>query len=102
MSELCSNSGSFYTQIHISLFGSCPDHHSGATCLGDNDIPTRRQPQSPYLVKGPNNVPRLDHVSADLMPDSRLEMPGMLDCSSIGYHVPLIGYWWAEPPRQCS
>ena len=53
MSELCSNSDSFYMQINISLFGSCPDHHSGATCLGDNDIPTRRQPQSPYLVKGP-------------------------------------------------
>lgn len=31
------------------------------------------------------------------MPDSRLEMPGMLDCCPIGDHVPLIGYWCAEP-----
>lgn len=35
---------------------------------------------------------RLEGVSPDLMPDSRLEMPGMLDCRSIGDHVPLIGY----------
>lgn len=25
------------------------------------------------------------------------KMPRMLDCCSIGDHVPLIGYWWAEP-----
>ncbi|KAI9530889.1 hypothetical protein NQZ68_000380 [Dissostichus eleginoides] len=33
-----------------------------------------------------NKVSRLDGVSSDLMPDSRLEMPGMLDCCPIGDH----------------
>lgn len=81
-------------QIQISLFGSCPDHHSGGPLVwetktfqpGDNNsLHTREKDQ--------NLVPRLDCVSADLMPESRLEMPGMLDCSSIGDHVHLIGYW---------
>lgn len=61
---------------------------------GDNqDLLTRKRDQ--------NKDSRLDGVSSDLMPDSRLEMPGMLDCCSIGDHVPLIGYWWAEPRGQC-
>lgn len=48
-----------------------------------------------------NTDSRLDCVSSDLVADGRLEMPGMLDCFSIGDHVPLIGYWWAEPRGQC-
>lgn len=48
-----------------------------------------------------NTDSRLEGVSSDLLPDSRLEMPGMLDCSSIGDHVPLIGYRWAEPQGLC-
>lgn len=61
---------------------------------GDNqDLLTRRKDQ--------NKDSRLDSVSSNLMPDSRLEMPGMLDCCSIGDHVSLIGYWWAEPRGQC-
>ena len=61
---------------------------------GDNqDLLTRKSDQ--------NKDSRLDGVFSDLMPDSRLEMPGMLDCCSIGDHVPLIGHWWAEPQGQC-
>lgn len=61
---------------------------------GDNqDLLTRKRDQ--------DKVSLLDGVSSDLMADSRLEMPGMLDCCSIGDHVPLIGYWWAEPRGQC-
>lgn len=48
-----------------------------------------------------NTDSRLEGVSSDLMPDSRLEMSGMLDCCSIGDHVQLIGYRWAEPQGLC-
>jgi len=61
---------------------------------GDNqNLLTRKRDQ--------HKVSRLDGVSSDLLPDSRLAMPGMLDCCSIGDHVPLIGYWWAESRGQC-
>lgn len=62
-------------------------------CGDTQDLLTRRRDQ--------NMDSRLEGVSPDLMPDGRLEMPGMLDCRSIGDHVPLIGYRWAEPQGLC-
>lgn len=62
---------------------------------GDNRIFSSRKGAKRGLSAGPRS-------SFDLMPDSRLQMQGMLDCRSIGDHVPLIGNRWAEPSGQCA
>lgn len=67
----------------------------------NNDIPLKVTHVLSRQEKHPNTI--IDEYTSPpcLMQHRRLEMPGMLDSSPMGDHVPLIGYQCPHPQEQC-
>ncbi len=67
----------------------------------NNDIPVKVAHVLSRQEKHPNTISDEYTSPPCLMQHRRLEMPGMLDSSPMGDHVPLIGYQCPHPQEQC-
>ncbi|ROL46836.1 hypothetical protein DPX16_20488 [Anabarilius grahami] len=67
----------------------------------NNDIPLKVTHVLSRQEKHPNTISDEYTSPPCLMQHRRLEMPGMLDSSPMGDHVPLIGYQCPHPQEQC-
>lgn len=67
----------------------------------NNDIPLKVTHVLSRQEKHPNTISDEYTSPSCLMQHRRLEMPGMLDSSPMGDHVPLIGYQCPHPQEQC-